>query len=133
MDALGRAASHELEAPVRRAGSPERQQSHRAMRRVWSLAADGAQVAAPLSRVGATGTRRAKPTSGLDAERHRRGRSACHPRAPKSAFELGPGQDLARADQQIRSSDSEQERRRARTATPREGEAPARGRTPMDR
>src|SRR4051794_31756110 len=67
MDALERAASHELEAPVRRAGSPERQQSHRAMRRVWSLAADRTQVAAPLSRAGASRSRRAEPTSGLDS------------------------------------------------------------------
>src|SRR5205814_1434446 len=74
MDALERAAGHELEAAIRGAGSPERQQSHRALQRVRHLAADRAQVAAPLSRARTTRARRAEPTSGLYPERHWRGR-----------------------------------------------------------
>src|SRR5207253_2715756 len=65
MDALERAAHHEFETSVRRASVAERQQSLCALRGVRSLAADWAQVVAPLSRARSARPGRAKPPARL--------------------------------------------------------------------
>src|SRR5438132_7697342 len=65
MDALERAASHEPEAAIRGAGGPQRQQSLGAVWGIRDLAADRAQVAAALPRVGSARPGRAESAARL--------------------------------------------------------------------